>query len=166
MACRVSGVCASISIGVRTVPDRKAEGRPVVSHRSRQAAALWPLHVQHAEGARHNIHTGIRKRDYLGVADTEIDTRVAPDRLGDHARGKINSDDVSATLGCRGGKRASTTGDVQNMNAWCCFDGFEQWIDGAEGDGALTVVLVARLAIPGFQLASRKVCPFIDTVLN
>ena len=41
---------------------------------------LRTLHVQHAEGAGDGIHALIGERDRLGVADTEIDAGVTPDR--------------------------------------------------------------------------------------
>ena len=90
----------------------KAPGRRPQYTRDLRQYPLWPLHVEHAEGAGDGIEACIGKRDRLGIADTEIDARIAPACLGDHVWGEIHSDDFRTTSSCRGGERAGATGNV------------------------------------------------------
>jgi hypothetical protein len=114
----------------------KASGRRPQYTRDFGQDPLWPLHVEHTEGAGDGIDACIPKRDRLGVADTEIDAWMAPDRLGNHARGEIHSDDFSTTPSCRGGKRAGATGNVQNSHAGSYLNRFHQWVDGPQRNQA------------------------------
>src|SRR6476659_569462 len=125
---------------------RKAAGRRPKYTRDFGQHPLWPLHVEHAEGAGDGIDAFVGKRDRLGVADTEIDTWMAPDCLGDHGRGEIHSDNISTTPSCRGGKCAGATGNIQNAHTGSYLDRFQQWVDGPQRNRAHTVVPVPRLA--------------------
>src|SRR5215471_15203808 len=103
----------SVGLPIRG-PSRQGEasGRRPQYTRDFGQYPLWPLHVEHAEGAGDGIEACVSKRDRLGIADAEIYAWMAPACFGDHVWGEIHSDDFSTTSSCRGGKRAGATSNV------------------------------------------------------
>jgi hypothetical protein len=110
------------------------------------------------ERAERDVEGAVGERQVLGVAVDELDLRMAPAGLGEHAVGEIDAGDERSTRASRRSQRAEPAADVEHAHARCHAGGVEQRLDGERRRARHQRVVGARTSAPalGFEGLERR----------